>query len=116
MEVKNNQAFAALTDVKNRTGDVFALADQYGEVQITSYNRLKYKIVRVYGSEEELSERPLSGRLIQKAKHNPTTLTQPKQLEQREIDGVLMGLSQNQWWDSKNKKEWEWVKTARRQM
>lgn len=35
---------ATLTDVKNKTGDVFALADKHGAVTITSYNKPKYVI------------------------------------------------------------------------
>lgn len=47
MYVKDNKAYATLTDVKNKTGDVFALADEYGEVTITSYNKSKYAIARL---------------------------------------------------------------------
>ena len=47
MHVTDDKAYATLTDVKNKTGDVFAMADEYGEVTITSYNKSKYLIKRI---------------------------------------------------------------------
>lgn len=44
---KNGKIFASLTEVKNKTGDIFALVDQYGEVTLTSYNKERYVIHKI---------------------------------------------------------------------
>lgn len=49
---------ATLTDVKNKTGDVFALAEKNGSVMITSYNKPKYVICK-YSVFEELQNRTI---------------------------------------------------------
>ena len=41
---KKGKVYASLTEVKNKTGDIFALVDEFGEVFITSYNKTRYKI------------------------------------------------------------------------
>jgi hypothetical protein len=46
-KTKEGKVIATLTEVKNKTGDIFSLADTYGEVLLTSYNKPKYKIVRI---------------------------------------------------------------------
>lgn len=49
----SNKPTATLTDVKNKTGDVFALAEKNGAVVITSYNKPKY-VISKYSVFEEL--------------------------------------------------------------
>lgn len=49
----SNKPTATLTDVKNKTGDVFALAEKNGSVVITSYNKPKY-VISKYSVFEEL--------------------------------------------------------------
>jgi len=44
---KDGKIIASLTEVKNKTGDIFALADEYGEVTLTSYNKPRYKIIKL---------------------------------------------------------------------
>ena len=44
---KDGKVYASLTEVKNKTGDIFALVDEFGEVSISSYNKVRYKIVKV---------------------------------------------------------------------
>ncbi|RMD76941.1 hypothetical protein D6810_02510 [Candidatus Dojkabacteria bacterium] len=44
---KSGRIIASLTEVKNRTGDVFALVDQFGTVFLTSYKKIRYKIEKV---------------------------------------------------------------------
>jgi len=44
---KSGKVFASLTEVKNKTGDIFALVDEFGEVYITSYNKTRYKISKM---------------------------------------------------------------------
>ena len=43
---KNGKVFASLTEVKNKTGDVFSLVDENGKVHVTSYNKVKYIIFK----------------------------------------------------------------------
>lgn len=44
---KDGTIIASLTEVKNKTGDIFSLVDEFGEVVLTSYNKPKYKIVKM---------------------------------------------------------------------
>lgn len=44
---KDGKIIASLTEVKNKTGDIFALVDEFGEVTLTSYNKPKYRISKV---------------------------------------------------------------------
>ncbi|MCA9381494.1 hypothetical protein KC678_04470 [Candidatus Dojkabacteria bacterium] len=44
---KDGKIIASLTEVKNKTGDIFALVDEFGEVTLTSYNKPKYRIIKV---------------------------------------------------------------------
>lgn len=46
-KAKNGEVIASLTEVKNKTGDIFALADEYGEVILTSYNKPRYKLIKL---------------------------------------------------------------------
>jgi hypothetical protein len=44
MHKKDGKVYASLTEVKNKTGDIFAIVDEYGEIFLTSYNKIRYKI------------------------------------------------------------------------
>ena len=44
---KDGKVTASLTEVKNKTGDIFALVDEFGEVILTSYNKPRYKIIKM---------------------------------------------------------------------
>lgn len=44
---KDGKVIASLTEVKNKTGDIFAIVDEFGEISLTSYNKIRYKIVKV---------------------------------------------------------------------
>lgn len=48
---KDGKVTASLTEVKNKTGDIFDLVDEYGEVTLTSYNKARYKITKIDISE-----------------------------------------------------------------
>lgn len=48
---KNGNIIASLTEVKNKTGDIFSLADEFGEVILTSYNKPRYKLSKIDISE-----------------------------------------------------------------
>jgi len=44
---KTGKIIASLTEVKNKTGDIFALVDQFGVVYLTSYNKIRYRIEKI---------------------------------------------------------------------
>ena len=44
---KDGTVTASLTEVKNKTGDIFHLVDEFGEVVLTSYNKPRYKITKI---------------------------------------------------------------------
>jgi len=44
---KDGKVIASLTEVKNKTGDIFAIVDEFGEIALTSYNKVRYKIIKV---------------------------------------------------------------------
>lgn len=44
---KEGKVFATLTEVKNKTGDIFAIVDEFGEITLTSYGKSRYRIVKV---------------------------------------------------------------------
>jgi len=46
-KTKDGIIIASLTEVKNRTGDIFSLVDEYGEITLTSHSRPKYKIIKI---------------------------------------------------------------------
>ena len=46
-KTKDGKIVASLTEVKNRTGDIFSLVDEYGEITLTSHSRPKYKIIKI---------------------------------------------------------------------
>lgn len=48
---KTGKIVATLTEVKNKTGDIFSLVDEFGEVMLTSYNKPKYRITKIDISE-----------------------------------------------------------------
>lgn len=55
---KSGKVYASLTEVKNKTGDIFALVDEFGEVYLTSYNKVRYKISKIeISSTIELNEK-----------------------------------------------------------
>ncbi|MDQ6986113.1 MAG: hypothetical protein Q9M91_02535 [Candidatus Dojkabacteria bacterium] len=46
-KTEDGKVIASLTEVKNKTGDIFALVDEFGEVTLTSYNKPRYKISKI---------------------------------------------------------------------
>lgn len=44
---KDGKIIASLTEVKNKTGDIFSLVDEFGEITLTSYNKPKYRITKI---------------------------------------------------------------------
>ncbi|MCS7316963.1 MAG: hypothetical protein NZZ41_01390 [Candidatus Dojkabacteria bacterium] len=44
---KDGKIYATLTEIKSKTGDIFTLVDDYGEVILTSYGKTRYKIIKI---------------------------------------------------------------------
>jgi hypothetical protein len=75
---KSGKVMASLTEVKNKTGDIFALVDEFGEVFITSYNKTRYVIKKMDITNILGEERTPSKTSTSKAK--PAKVT-PKRME-----------------------------------
>jgi hypothetical protein len=86
---KSGKVYASLTEVKNKTGDIFALVDEFGEVFITSYNKTRYKISKVDISSllTQKNSIPKENKTVVK-KEKPTTKEdkEPEQQETTPID------------------------------
>lgn len=63
-KTKEGKVMASLTEVKNQTGNIFTAADRYGEVYITSYNKVRYRIIKEE-TEDEMNIAPRSRRKVQ---------------------------------------------------
>lgn len=133
---KNGKVIASLTEVKNKTGDIFALVDEFGEVILTSYNKPRYRIVKIGVADilEENSEAPKKIReekvsVIEKMKSTITksvedlTDSDEKKAEDKEeaqeksglINAELIAaLSKLKIWESDSKKEISFAKDARK--
>lgn len=78
---KDGKVIASLTEVKNKTGDIFAIVDEFGEIALTSYNKVRYKIVKVdIENSVEIGE---DGPEVKVATTEKKRLTTPK-LEERD--------------------------------
>ncbi len=76
MHKKDGKVYASLTEVKNKTGDIFAIVDQYGEIFLTSYNKIRYRISKedihdVVNIEEKKSVKPSKVKKALKEKTEP---------------------------------------------
>jgi len=77
---KDGKVIASLTEVKNKTGDIFAIVDEFGEIALTSYNKVRYKIIKV--DIENSVEIGVDGPEVKIATTEKKRLTTPK-LEER---------------------------------
>lgn len=71
---KEGKVVASLTEVKNKTGDIFAVVDEYGEILLTSYNKPRYRITKVDLSESlELdSDKPKAAKKAKQKVNKPS--------------------------------------------
>lgn len=69
-KTKDGKVMASLTEVKNQTGNIFTAADRYGEVYITSYNKVRYRIIKEE-SEDELDIAPRTRRKVREMEDAP---------------------------------------------
>ncbi len=83
---KDGKVIASLTEVKNKTGDIFAIVDEFGEIALTSYNKVRYKIVKV--DIENSVEINNDGPEVKVATTEKKRLTTPKLEEREEVEAI----------------------------
>lgn len=122
---KDGKVTASLTEVKNRTGDIFALVDEFGEVYLTSYNKVRYKILKTDISNFiELEEGSSKAEKRETAKNEkkavvakrPSTPTKVEEEPMKEVtkeDNVLSKISKIIPWDRNNSKETGFADSSR---
>lgn len=128
---KDGKIVASLTEVKNKTGDIFSLVDEFGEVLLTSYNKPKYKIVKVSISESinlddheedtaEVAEQPKPQTMLDRVKNS--ILGTEEKLEEKEDDNglipsqILAQLKNLVAWDNSNKKEIQFISSIKKSL
>lgn len=116
MTIANGKAYATLTEVKNKIGDVFTLADEYGEIVITSYNKPKYKIIRLSRTRQETEPEP--EQVAEPAGSKPAEISKPEapRIEPPAapgIVGIFSAIGADELWQRDNKREQLWVKQIR---
>lgn len=101
---KSGKVVASLTEVKNKTGDIFALVDEFGEIYLSSYNKIRYVIKKTGISDfidlqEKEVKQPASKAVKAKSssKSEPEPVAESKSSMGPEIDFVV--------WDRNNKTE-----------
>jgi hypothetical protein len=126
---KDGKVVASLTEVKNKTGDIFSLVDEFGEVVLTSYNKPRYRITKITVSDildiqekpeapEVKEEKPRS--VIHRVRETVTNLTKPvkkEEVPEEEWTGllpkeVMAKLTSFKPWDSNSKEEQKFLKNA----
>lgn len=109
-KTKDGKVIASLTEVKNKTGDIFALVDEYGEVTLTSYNKPRYRITKIeFGSILEVKEKPERKSMFDRVKETVMGMTEKSkdnEIEQTLIPfEILRQLSKMKAWDRINREE-----------
>jgi hypothetical protein len=125
---KNGKVTASLTEVKNKTGDIFDLVDEFGEVVLTSYNKPRYKITKIGIAEILESDEPKVLETRETEEEKPIT-QKVKEIFTREVvkeeikeekpaglisDEVLELTKTVKWWDIKNSNEESYTKSIRK--
>lgn len=101
---------ATLTDVKNKTGDVFALADKHGAVTITSYNKPKY-VICTFADYQAHAGQTLKPEPQIEAKPEPES--KPKNLPV-EISTQTAHPHSTHKWERRNEREKDWVSQVKK--
>ncbi len=78
---KDGKIIASLTEVKNKTGDIFSLVDEFGEVTLTSYNKPRYKIIKVNISEVVNIEEKKTTKVVKKTSRSSQSEKKPVKTE-----------------------------------
>lgn len=114
---KDGKVIASLTEVKNKTGDIFALVDKFGEVSLTSYNKIRYKILKVDYADQILEELPEENVKPKRSttkevkvvtEHKETVEEKPKKTEEKEAQINIKV------WDRFSKSEKEYASKIRK--
>jgi hypothetical protein len=129
---KDGKVIASLTEVKNKTGDIFSLVDEFGEVLLTSYNKPRYRITKIGVADildlEEKKpslsteskpevEKPKS--VFHKVKNTVSNLTKPVKKAEPEVEPIankgeessmIEKTMQFEKWDSNSKSENDYIK------
>ncbi len=105
---KSGKVVASLTEVKNKTGDIFALVDEFGEIYLSSYNKIRYVIKKTGISDFiELEEKETKAPSQKATKAKPQAPAAKPETNSKlgpEIDFVV--------WDKDNKVESQHVNNS----
>ncbi len=124
-KTKEGKVCASLTEVKNRTGDIFDMVDEFGEVILTSYNKERYKITKIDLSstlEIKSESKTKDENRIQAEntpKYEPTTFVDNSKEEissedTNEINDENLISNDFKLWDRENKLEKEFAENAKK--
>lgn len=124
-KTKDGKVCASLTEVKNRTGDIFDMVDEFGEVILTSYNKERYKITKIdLASTLEIKSESKNekGNKVEVAvapKQETTTLVESSKEEMRsedtrQTDDESIISDDFKLWDRENKLEKEFAENAKK--
>ncbi len=110
---KQGNVLASLTEVKNKTGDIFALVDEFGEVFITSYNKTRYRISKmdISGMLSEKTEKAPKVK-VKVAKEEKKEKAEEPKAEHKEESGPEHTNIKLEEYDRNNKSETQFVKEA----
>lgn len=120
---KDGKVTASLTEVKNKTGDIFALVDEFGEITLTSYNKPRYKIIKI-GLESTLSLKDKPEKIFKKVKKREVSPIENKnKVSETEVALNIVkedtiekehDQSEIEAWDRNNPKERNFVEKAQK--
>lgn len=115
---KNGKVVASLTEVKNKTGDIFALVDEFGEIYLSSYNKIRYVIKKTGISDfidlqeretKEVPDRPVKVKKESKEVEKPRKVEKAEVKEESKEDNIEVNIDFVAW-NRENKHEVDHVK------
>lgn len=115
---KNGKVVASLTEVKNKTGDIFALVDEFGEIYLSSYNKIRYVIKKTGISDfidlqeretKEVPDRPVKVRKESKEVEKSRKVEKAEVKEEVQEDNIEVNIDFVAW-NRENKHEVDHVK------
>ncbi len=115
---KNGKVVASLTEVKNKTGDIFALVDEFGEIYLSSYNKIRYVIKKTGISDfidlqeretKEVPDRPVKVKKESKEVEKPRKVEKAEVKEESKDDNIDVNIDFVAW-NRENKHEVDHVK------
>lgn len=115
---KNGKVVASLTEVKNKTGDIFALVDEFGEIYLSSYNKIRYVIKKTGISDfidlqeretKEVPDRPVKVKKESKEVEKTSKVEKAEVKEESKEDNIEVNIDFVAW-NRENKHEVDHVK------